>query len=93
MPPSAADLLKDVRAAAGLIVQFTAGRALSDYSTDALMRSAVERQFIIVGEALAQRERLDPATAARLPTTLKSSPSATSSFMATARSTIKSSGR
>jgi hypothetical protein len=46
MPRSATDLLKDVRAAAGLIVQFTAGRALPDYSTDALMRSAVERQFI-----------------------------------------------
>jgi uncharacterized protein with HEPN domain len=64
MPRSATELLKDVRAAAELIAQFTAGRALPDYSTDALMRSAVERQFIIVGEAVAQLERLDPATAA-----------------------------
>lgn len=64
MSRSAAELLNDVRTAAGLIEQFTAGRGLPDYTSDPLLHSAVERQFIILGEALGQLERLDPSTAA-----------------------------
>ncbi|MBI5838402.1 MAG: DUF86 domain-containing protein [Candidatus Eisenbacteria bacterium] len=58
--------LHDVQQAAGLIARFTAGKSLENYSGDPMLRAAVERQFEIVGEALAQLDRLDPATAGRI---------------------------
>jgi uncharacterized protein with HEPN domain len=64
MSRRAADFLNDVRVAVGHIEQFTAGRGLPDYTSDALLHSGVERQFIIIGEALSQLERLDPTVVA-----------------------------
>ena len=58
--------LYDVQQAADLVAAFTAARRLSDYEADALLRSAVERQFEIIGEALAQLARLDETIAARI---------------------------
>jgi uncharacterized protein with HEPN domain len=45
----------------------TAGRTFADFDGDIVLRSAVERQFEIVGEALAQLGRLDAALAERIP--------------------------
>src|SRR5262245_24070108 len=59
MPHDTPALLEDVRQAARLILDFVAGRSLAHYSKDALLKSAVERQFIIIGEALSQLEKLD----------------------------------
>ncbi len=58
--------LSDARAAVDAIVEFTRGKTFDDYVADLLLHSAVERQFVIIGEALAQLARLDPALAARL---------------------------
>jgi uncharacterized protein with HEPN domain len=50
--------------AALLLAQFTAGRSFTDYLNDAMLRSAVERQFEIIGEALSQLAKRDPEVAA-----------------------------
>jgi uncharacterized protein with HEPN domain len=46
--------LWDIANAAAGIRAFTAGKDLDDYLNDDLLRSAVERKFGIVGEALSQ---------------------------------------
>ncbi|MGI8815584.1 MAG: HepT-like ribonuclease domain-containing protein [Pseudonocardia sp.] len=40
---------------------------MADYELDELVRSAVERQLEIVGEALNQLAKIDPQRAARVP--------------------------
>jgi uncharacterized protein with HEPN domain len=56
----------DINEACELLLQFTAGKTFSDYSTDPMLRSAVERQFEIIGEALVQALRLDPSLSSRI---------------------------
>lgn len=58
--------LFDINEACELLLQFTAGKTFSDYSTDPMLRSAVERQFEIIGEALVQALRLDPSVSSRI---------------------------
>ena len=59
--------LWDARAAVEQILEFTRGRSLEDYLGDAMLRSAVERQFEILGEALNQLRKLASAIAQRIP--------------------------
>ena len=58
--------LFDIDRAAGLVAKFTAGKEFGDYDRDDMLRSAVERQFEVIGEALAQLARVDGALAARI---------------------------
>ena len=58
--------LQDIAQAAELIAQFTGGKTFDDYTADAMLRAAVERQFEIIGEALVQLTKRDPAVAARI---------------------------
>jgi uncharacterized protein with HEPN domain len=58
--------LGDIRTAADEIVAFTAGKDAAVYLSDPLLRAAVERKFSIIGEALTQLARLDPALAERI---------------------------
>ena len=59
--------LQDMVTAATAIGDFIVGRTLDDYKADLMVRSAVERQFEILGGALARALRLDPALQERLP--------------------------
>lgn len=56
----------DIAEAAALAMKFVDGKSFSDYASDQMLRSAVERKLEIVGEALAQLARIDAATASRL---------------------------
>ena len=60
-------LLWDVCRAADAVADFTRGKTVGDYKTDRLLRSAVERQLTIVGEAVAQLSRLTPDLAQQIP--------------------------
>jgi uncharacterized protein with HEPN domain len=57
--------LYDIAQAARLAEGFIADKAYSDYRGDAMLRSAVERQLAIAGEALVQLARTDLPTASR----------------------------
>ena len=67
MPPDRRKYVWDALAAAELLFEFGAGESFEDYQADALLRSGVERQFEIVGEALNQLSKVDPDAAARIP--------------------------
>lgn len=58
--------LYDIQQAADLLAGFTDDKSFTDYEGDAMLRAAVERQFEIIGEALAQLARLDESLAARI---------------------------
>ena len=58
--------LDDMQRAARSLAEFTLGRSLAEYQEDAMLRAAVERQFEIIGEAVARLARTDGATAARI---------------------------
>ena len=47
-------------------MDFTSGKSLEDYRGNAILRSAVERQFEIVGEALSQLATLDEKIVSRI---------------------------
>ena len=59
--------LLDALDAAQAIQAFVAGRTEEDYGNDRLLRSAVDREFEVVGEALNRLRRDDAAVAARIP--------------------------
>src|SRR5688572_23468178 len=66
MQSDAAKYLYDMRAAVELIEQFTSERSLADYRSGILLRSAVERQFQVLGEALSQLTQRHAAVAQRI---------------------------
>ena len=67
MRPDPRTYLWEARRGAALVVEFVAGKTWADYESDPLLRSAVERQFEIVGEALNQLSRTAPDLADRVP--------------------------
>lgn len=59
--------LWDALDASNAIFDFVRGKTAPQFKADRMLRSAVERQFEIVGEALSQLAKSDPETAARIP--------------------------
>lgn len=47
--------------------RFARDRTFEDFAADDLLRSAIERQLQIIGEALSQLSRVEPVTAERIP--------------------------
>jgi uncharacterized protein with HEPN domain len=67
MLPESRKYVWDALQAADRIVRFTSGKSLDVYEKDELLRSAVERQFEIIGEALRHLRDADPIVAATIP--------------------------
>lgn len=63
MQPDSKKYLFDIRHAAKLIAGFCSGRSFEDYVADDMLKSAVERQFGIIGEALARLAKTDSLVA------------------------------
>ena len=66
MHADAAKLPWDAHQAALRIERFVAGKGFDDYQQDDFLRSAVERQFEVIGEALNQLSRVDVETVLRI---------------------------
>lgn len=58
--------LFDIKQATDLIDTFCAGKSFADYQRDPMFRSAVERQFEIIGEAISRLAQLNPRLAEKL---------------------------
>lgn len=63
MQPEIRKFFYDVRAACEALLAFTKGKTLRDYRADLLLRSGIERQLQIIGEALSQAHKIDPYVA------------------------------
>jgi uncharacterized protein with HEPN domain len=66
MLPQSRKLLEDMREAASDVTTFTRNKSLADYLADKQLRWSVERGFEIIGEALSQLNKIEPALASRL---------------------------
>lgn len=66
MPPELKKILFDMQTAAERITRFTRGRTLEDYTEDDFLRSAVERQFEIIGEAMTRLIKRDVSIASTI---------------------------
>ena len=58
--------LYDIQQACDLLIEFTTGKTFADYERSAMLRSAVERQFEVIGEAMTRLARVDDAVAASI---------------------------
>jgi uncharacterized protein with HEPN domain len=58
--------LFDIQRALSALEQFIGQKSFTDYAADAMLRAATERQFEIIGEALAQLAKRDPSVASRI---------------------------
>ncbi len=61
--PKIPDFMRD---AAQLISRFTEGKSFAEYERDIMLRSAVERQFIIIGEPVNLLSKADPTAVSRI---------------------------
>jgi hypothetical protein len=86
-------LLWDARASGDAIERFLSGKDFDDYLADETLRSAVERQFEVLGEALAQLSKADPKLVTWIPDAGNAIGFAMSLFTDTPRSIARSYGK
>lgn len=67
MRPEVRKLLWDALDSLQAIRTFIGGKDYATFVAERLLRSGVEREFQVTGEALNQLAKLDPATAGRIP--------------------------
>ena len=63
MRPETGKFLRDILDAANRITDYTTSKTRDDYLADSKLRDAVQCNFAVIGEALAQLEKADPGTA------------------------------
>ena len=61
MPRDVRVYLHDVLGACEAVTAFVQGKTFEDYDADLLLRSGVERQLSIIGEAMNQAVKLEPS--------------------------------
>lgn len=66
METEARTCLNDILNAASLLNEFSFGKTYSDYRNEPLLRSATERQFGIIGDAMSRLAKVDEPTAIRI---------------------------
>ena len=66
MHPKSPRWLEDIAAASARVAEWTTGATLDDYEGNLFLRSAIERNFEIIGEALPRLSRQDPAIVDRI---------------------------
>jgi len=66
MPHEREKSLHDLLDSARFLLGFTAKRSFEDYLADRGFRSAIERELIIIGEAVLRLQKLDAALAGRI---------------------------
>lgn len=66
MQPEVKKYLYDIEQACAALTSFTEGKILDDYNDSLLLRSAVERQFEIVGEALNNAIKIDSSVESKI---------------------------
>ncbi len=59
--------LFDVQQACERLTKYISEKTYTDYEADDYFRSAVERQFEIIGEAIGQLHKVDTGTAEKIP--------------------------
>jgi uncharacterized protein with HEPN domain len=67
MHPKSPKWLDDVLNAGRKIMRWTYSVDADEFQTNELLADAVERNFMVTGEALHRIERVDPGTAERIP--------------------------
>jgi uncharacterized protein with HEPN domain len=66
MQPESAKLLTDILDAINRIKEYTSGKTQEHFLADNELRDAVQWNFLVVGEALSQLQKLDPSTAEQI---------------------------
>lgn len=66
MRPRSRSYLRDALENAVRIIESVSGKSLDDYEAEIRLRHQVEREFMIIGEALDRLDKLEPQLAARI---------------------------
>lgn len=66
MRPRSRSYLRDALENAAIIIDSVTDKSLRDYEANIRLRHQVEREFIIVGEAIDRLDKLEPQLAARI---------------------------